>query len=59
MRYIYNNLHTKPVIKIEYSFGEIGNRSELKIQEEIAYLKKLDTDLSNKLRTSYTINNEN
>tara|TARA_R100000808_G_C2136003_1_gene144339 strand:+ start:249 stop:455 length:207 start_codon:yes stop_codon:yes gene_type:complete len=59
MRYIYNSLHSKPVKKIEYSFGEIGNRSELEIQEEIAYLRKLDTDISNKLRTSYTITNEN
>lgn len=55
MQYIYNNLYPKPVKKIVYKFGEIGNRSEKEIQDEIAYLKKIDTDISNKVRSTYTI----
>lgn len=57
MRYIYNALHPQPIKKIVYQFGEIGNRTELQIQEEIEYLRKLDKDTSNKLRATYNYEN--
>jgi len=55
MRYIYNELNPKPIKKIEYQFGEIGNRTELQIQEEIEYLKSLDKEISDKVRASYSL----
>jgi hypothetical protein len=58
MRYIYNSLHSKPVKKIEYSFGEIGNRSKLEIQEEIAYLRKLDKEITDRVRATYSVKKE-
>jgi hypothetical protein len=58
MRHIYNSLHSKPVKKIEYSFGEIGNRSKLEIQEEIAYLRKLDKEITDRVRATYSVKKE-
>tara|TARA_R100000655_G_C2882902_1_gene175614 strand:+ start:55 stop:258 length:204 start_codon:yes stop_codon:yes gene_type:complete len=58
MQYIYNTLNPKPAKKIVYQFGEIGNRSEKQIQEEITYLKELDKNISNKVRSTYSIKNE-
>jgi hypothetical protein len=57
MKYIYNSLN--PKTKQEYKFGQVGNRSEIDIQDEIEYLRNLDTEISNKVRSSYTIKNEN
>ena len=52
MKYIHNELNPKP---IEYQFGEIGNSTELQIQEEIEYLKSLDKEISDKVRASYSL----
>tara|TARA_Y100001963_G_scaffold91236_1_gene125742 strand:+ start:9934 stop:10134 length:201 start_codon:yes stop_codon:yes gene_type:complete len=57
MKYIYNSLN--PKTKQECKFGQVGNRSEIDIQDEIEYLRNLDTEISNKVRSSYTIKNEN
>tara|TARA_R100000781_G_scaffold109508_1_gene74483 strand:+ start:1244 stop:1447 length:204 start_codon:yes stop_codon:yes gene_type:complete len=58
MRYIHQSLNPQPVKKIVYQFGEIGNRTEFQIQEEIAHLRQLDKDISNKVRASYSIKDE-
>tara|TARA_R110000765_G_scaffold136008_3_gene235132 strand:+ start:1267 stop:1464 length:198 start_codon:yes stop_codon:yes gene_type:complete len=55
MSYIYNTLHKETKVEVKTKFGIIGKRSEIQIQDEIIYLKKLDTFTSNKVRSTYSL----
>ena len=55
MKYLYNTLNGKANVSVHTKFGEIGNRSEIQIQDEIAYLKAKDKNITDKIRASYSI----
>ena len=55
MRYINNTLNKNKNSITESKFGEVGNRTTKQIQQEIKYLRELDKQISNRVRTSYSI----
>ena len=52
MKYLYDTLNDKARVSVYTDFGEIGNRSEIEIQEEIAYYKDQDKKTSDRVRAS-------
>lgn len=55
MNYIFNSLHKEKKVEVKTKFGTIGRRSDIEIQEEIIYLKNLDSMTSNKVRSTYSL----
>jgi hypothetical protein len=55
IKYLYDSLNKKSNPTMESRFGEVGKRTCIQIQEEIEHLRELDKKISERVRSSYSI----